>query len=260
MFSRDTILSRARLLASYKDVFGMFGALALLSHELAGYPREIKARFKGIKGPLYIRVGTSDAWLCRQILLCGQYALDLPFTPTTIVDAGANIGLASIYFAQRYPQARIISVEAEASNFAFLRRNTKRYPQIIPVHAAMWKRDGFVSVSERNPNTRASQPWEFFTQEGDGVQVRAVTMRSLMRQLDIDFIDLLKIDIEGSEKEVFEGCDWSDKVQAAVIELHDHLRPGCTAAVNAVMSDFCRSEHGEAVLYLRRDPRRSDAT
>src|SRR5450755_1360246 len=157
-------MSFARVWASYYDAFGVYGALAFLSHQVAGRPREIRARPKGSNSPMHVRVGTSDAWLYLQILLRGQYALDLPFTPRTIVDVGANIGLTSVYYARRYPQARVISVEAEASNFAILCRNVARYPNIVPVHAALWNRDGFVGVGE--PSPVGSDKWGFVTREG----------------------------------------------------------------------------------------------
>ena len=246
-------MSFPRLVAAYYDCFGVYGALAFLCHHVAGHPREIRACPKEIKNPVHVRVGTSDAWLYREILLRGQYALDLPFTPRTIVDAGANIGLASIYFARRYPQARVISVEAEASNFEILCRNVRPYPNIVPIHAALWNRDGFIGVSE--PSLSGSDKWGFVTHEGDGSQVRAITMRTLMRELDIGSIDLLKVDIEGSEKELFEDCAWADSLQSLAIELHDHVRPGCGLAVNAAMSDFYRSRRGEINLYLRRESR-----
>jgi FkbM family methyltransferase len=246
-------MSFPRLVASYYDAFGVYGALAFLCHHVAGHPREIRACPKEVKSPVHVRVGTSDAWLYREILLRGQYALDLPFSPRTIVDAGANIGLASIYFARRYPQARVISVEAEASNFELLCRNVGPYPNIVPIHAALWNRDGVIGVNE--PSARTSDKWGFITHEGDGARVRAITMWTLMRELDIESIDLLKVDIEGSEKELFENCGWADSLQSLAIELHDHFRPGCSGAVNAAMSDFYRSEHGEVKFYLRRGSR-----
>jgi FkbM family methyltransferase len=249
MLATNTIIGRVKLLAFYRDAFGVSGALAFLSRQLIGCPREIRARPKGVKTPLHVRVGTSDAWLYGEILLRGQYAIDLPFTPRTIVDAGANIGMTSVYYTLRYPQARVISVEAEDSNFGVLCRNVAHYPNVTPVHAALWKSDGVARVSERSPE---SGKWGFVAYEGDGAQVRAVTMRTLMREFNIESIDLLKVDIEGSEIELFDGCDWMDKVQALAIELHDRFRPGCGAAVNAVTSEFHRSEHREVTFYLRR--------
>jgi len=238
-------------LAAHYDLFGVRGVLAISSHRLTGHPREITAQPKGITNPIYIRLRTTDASVYRQVILHREYECELPFTPTTIVDAGANIGMVSIYYTHRYPEARVISVEAEASNFEMLCKNVAPYPNIVPVHAALWKSDGFVSVSEPDSGIGAFGKWGFVTHEGNGNKVRAVTMRTLMREANIPCIDLLKIDIEGSEKEVFENCEWIDNVRALVIELHDRFRPGCSKAVNAVTSDFSKSERGETTFYVR---------
>ena len=56
---------------------------------------------------------------------------------------------------------------------------------------------------------------------------------TLMAEAKIDTIDLLKMDIEGAELEAFENCDWMAGVQVIVIELHDHIKPGCRAAVSS---------------------------
>jgi FkbM family methyltransferase len=241
-------------IAAYYDILGVRGVLAVSAYRLTGRPREITAKAKGVRHPVHIRVRTTDASIYREILLRGEYALDLPFTPATIVDAGANIGMASIYYAHRYPEARIVAVEAEQSNFDVLRRNVAPYPNILPIHAALWNRDGFVGVSEPDPSTGGFGKWGFVTHEGSGVQARAVTMRTLMTETNIQQIDLLKVDIEGSEKQVFESCDWMNNVRAMVIELHDRFRPGCAAAVNSVTSDYTKSERGEMTFYVRHIP------
>jgi FkbM family methyltransferase len=239
-------------LSAYYDAFGIRGVLAVSAHRLTGHPREITARPAGVKHPVHIRVRTTDASIYREILLCGEYGnFDLPFTPRTIVDAGANIGMASIYYAHRYPQARIISIEAEASNFDMLCRNAAAYPSITPIHVALWDRDGFINVREPDPATGAFGKWGFVTSEAPGIQVRAITMRTLMAERGIASIDLLKVDIEGAEKEVFESCDWMGHVRALVVELHDRFKPGCGAAVAAVTSGYSKSERGEMTFYLR---------
>ena len=53
-----------------------------------------------------------------------------------------------------------------------------------------------------------------------------MTMHTLMAEMNLDSIDLLKVDIEGAEKEVFEDCDWMQRVDCLIIELHDRLKPG----------------------------------
>jgi FkbM family methyltransferase len=212
--------------------------------ELAAYP-------PGIRNPVYLRIRTTDLLVYEEILLREQYAFDLAFTPKTIVDAGANIGLSAIYFAHKYPGAKIIAIEPEASNFAVLAKNVRPYPGIIPVHAALWNRDGEISVSQPDPSTGATGEWAFITHQGPGTKVRALTIRTLMKEMRMPSIDILKVDIEGAEKEVFEGCDWMDSIRCLMIEMHDRLKAGCREAVDAVTQEFLRLERGEAICYVR---------
>ncbi len=234
---------------------GLKGVLATSAYRLFGLPKEIAVHPPGIRNPIHIRVRTSDEAVYAEILLQGGYAFDLPFSPRTIFDVGANIGLASIYFAHRYPQAKIVAIEAEPSNFALLARNVRPYPAIIPVHAALWNRDGKISVSDPDPASGIAGKWGFITHEGSGDQVRAVTMRTLMKEHHMPSVDLLKIDIEGAEKEVFEACDWMHNVRSMMIELHDRFKPGCSQAVSAVTEGFAKLQRGETTLYVREAPR-----
>lgn len=239
-------------LVAYYTNFGPRGVLAIAGYRLLRWPREITAHPPGIRKPVHVRVRTTDPSIYAQILLRGEYDFALPFSPRTIVDAGANIGMASIYFAHRYPEAKVIAIEAEASNFAMLSKNVRHYPRIIPVHAALWSRDGEISVSEPDPATGANGNWSFVTHEGPGVKVRAITMRTLMKEMDISSVDLLKVDIEGAEKPVFETCDWMDEIRCLMIELHDRFKPGCREAVDSVAGEFSKFQRGETTLYVRK--------
>lgn len=241
---------REGLTGYYRD-FGLRGVLAISAHRLFGHPKEIIGHAPGIRNPVHLRLRTSDPSTYSAILLRGEYDFELPFSPGVVLDAGANIGMASIYFVHRYPGARVIAIEAEASNFAVLAGNVRPYPAIIPVHAALWNRDGQISVSEPNLVTGATGKWAFVTREGPGVRVRAVTMHTLMRELDIAVIDLAKIDIEGAEQEVFEDSRWLKGTGCLMIELHDRFRPGCTEAVESAMRSFVRTQRGETTFYVR---------
>lgn len=236
----------------YYGNYGLRGVLALATYRLFGQPKEIAAHPPLIRNPVHLRLKTSDEATYVQILLWGQYAFDLPFSPKVIVDAGANVGMASIYFAHKYPGAKIIAIEAEASNFDVLARNVRPYPAIMPIHAALWNRDGEISVCEADPATGVSGNWAFVTREGPGVKIRAITMPTLMKELQIQAVDLVKIDIEGAEKEVFEAGDWIKSVRCLMIELHDRFRPGCSEAVNSAAQGFSKLQRGETTLYLRK--------
>jgi FkbM family methyltransferase len=195
---------------------------------------------------------TTDVSVYQEVLICGQYAIDLPFSPKIIVDAGANIGMASLYFATKYPQARIIAIEPETSNFEMLAQNVGRYPNILPIHAALWSRDGEIGVNSPGSFENPLSKVGFVVREGQGIPVRAITVRTLMREMGIQRIDILKVDIEGAEKEVFETCDWMDTINCLMIELHDRFRPGSSAAVDAVSEGFLLSKHGETTVYIRK--------
>lgn len=237
----------------YYEVFGIRGWLAMASYRLLGRPAVLTAKSDEIKHPVRLRLRTSDVSLYHDILLHGAYDLDLSqLRPRTIVDVGANIGIASVYYANKYPGATIVAVEPEESNYAALLQNVAPYPNVIPVNAALWKVDGEVGLGPGPEDRVGFSKWGFQVTENERVhRVRCITMRSLMAEANIDAIDLLKVDVEGAEKEIFETCDWIDKVQTMVVETHDRLKPGCSAAVSSVTQDFQRWEKGEISCFVR---------
>jgi FkbM family methyltransferase len=234
----------------YQRNFGFAAVLAVFANRIFGRPQKIKVYPPGIPRAVQVRIKTSDESVYRDILLRGEYDFDLPFSPKTIIDAGANIGMSSVYFAHKYPEAKVIAIEAEASNFALLAQNVRPYRNVIPVHAALWNHDGEISVCEPDPSIGAGN-WAFITHEGPGVKVRAITMQTLLKEIPGGSVDLLKIDIEGSEKEVFESCDWISDVRCLMIDLHDRIKPGCSEAVNSVILGFRKLQRGGTTLYLR---------
>jgi hypothetical protein len=72
-----------------------------------------------------------------------------------------------------------------------------------------------------------------------------------MKEMHVCSIDLLKVDIEGAEKEAFETCDWIRDVRCLMIELHDGFKPGCSEVVGSVMQEFSKVRRGETNLYVR---------
>jgi hypothetical protein len=74
-------------------------------------------------------------------------------------------------------------------------------------------------------------------------------MDDLVNMYNLETIDILKIDIEGAEKELFTYNyeNWLQKVRCIVIELHDLYRPGCATAFFKAISSrefsiFCKGE------------------
>jgi len=204
----------------------------------------------GIAHPIYLRLRTSDVPLFTQIILHSQYDWELSKPPGVIVDAGANIGLASIFYSNKYPNAKLICVEPAASNLRLLRMNMANYPNSSVVSGALWKENGYIGIVDPGMGE-----WGFqTTQEAVScARARAFTVNSLMDLCEVDYIDLLKVDIEGAEKEVFENpSGWINRVGAIAIELHDALRNGCSRNFYSATKDFERESHKGETTFVSR--------
>ena len=189
---------------------------------------------------LALRDCHTDLGIFEQVMLLGDLSFeDDQLNPRYIIDAGAHIGCASIYYALKYPAAQIIAVEAEASNFSQLCKNTAGIPAIRPLHAAVFHRSGQVCLL--NPT---DQPWGFqFGGQGESPtdsrpSVRAVTVAELIDLSGFPHVDILKLDIEGAEREVFasDSQSWLQQVRVMTVELHDRIKPGCTASFEKAVS------------------------
>ncbi|UAJ72561.1 FkbM family methyltransferase [Synechocystis sp. PCC 7339] len=178
--------------------------------------------------PIYLRIPSSDVPTYKQIFVDNEYNCTTNRPPKTIIDAGANIGLASVYFANKYPTAKIFAIEPESKNFKLLLKNISDYENIVPIQAALWNENEEINLVDSGLGN-----WGYMT-DADAVdkdichQVQGVTIDEIMNQYDLEEIDILKVDIEGAEKEVFADPSlWIDKINSFIIELHDFMKPGC---------------------------------
>ena len=193
--------------------------------------------------PFVVRCPSSDIPTYEQIFLKQEYDFRVRRPPQVIVDAGANIGMASIYFASRFPEARIIAIEPEDSNVELLRRNTRDYPNVTVFHGALWGRDESLNVVDRKFGK-----WGFMTEAATDPQptdatvtqrTRGISVPTLLEEHGIQKIDIFKIDIEGAEKELFEDSGaWIGRTNALIVELHDRMKPGCSESFAAATGGF----------------------
>jgi len=74
-----------------------------------------------------------------------------------------------------------------------------------------------------------------------------------MKRYALEFVDILKLDIEGAEYEVLSTASgWVENIGTIAIETHDRFRPGCTAMFETVVSKFpFRQQHGDVVFASR---------
>lgn len=209
-----------------------------------------------INFPFNLRKKTSDIPTFMQIFWNKEYDFNLNFTPEYIVDAGGNIGLAAIYFANKFPKTKIISIEPEKNNYNLLIENTKYYDNIIPLNRALSN----INNQELIIVDNGYGNWGFMTEpinksepSSSSNRINSVSIEYIMKKYQIDYLDLLKIDIEGFEKELFESnTDWLNNVRCLVIELHDRMKPGCSISFFKAISklDFSFSLKGENLIFM----------
>jgi FkbM family methyltransferase len=239
----------------YRKTVGAHAALLAIAAKLRGTKVLHAVERRELEHPLWLRIPSSDVDAYGQIFVDADYDFVADPPPRTIVDAGANIGLAAVYFANRYPRSTTIALEPEPGNFRMLAQNAAPYPNIVPVQAALWNRNEAIELFDPGLGD-----WSFMTGAGTGSvpgkacgTVRAMTLDTLIDEYGLDRIDVLKMDIEGAESEVFEDASsWIDRVDALIIELHERMKPGCTCRVRAATAGFDSEwERGENLYFAR---------
>jgi len=136
----------------------------------------------------------------------------------TILDIGGNIGLFSLYAQDR--AKAIYPIEPTPGHFHILKDLTKDYPNIHPVNVAAHNEDTTIDfyISEENSTMNSS-----VNKYGIKVEVQARTLASLIKELDLEHIDFVKCDIEGSEMVALTDETISavkDIVDAWFVEVH----------------------------------------
>src|SRR5690348_6275188 len=178
---------------------------------------------------VFIREFGTDLTILQEVLfkqVYGDLAKCLTKKPDTIIDLGANIGMATLYLANQFPKSRILAVEPEAANFEMLNRNLQsliRAGRSVTMRAAVWSEDGEVDLGSAGEGGF----WGFYAKPG-GNSLSAVPARSrnsLVRESGFETVDLVKIDVEGGEAHMFQGdLGWLDRVRAISIEFHGESR------------------------------------
>lgn len=149
-----------------------------------------------------------------------------------IVDGGANVGYASVLFAMTFPLATVVAVEPDPVTYAELVENTRGLPNVLSVHGALWRDCDGVSLG------RTDEPsWARTTTRGG--LIPSFTLEAVLEMVPLATPLLLKLDIEGAEREVLETSSMlAAQFPALMIEPHDHINlgKGCLSPLYTALS------------------------
>lgn len=173
-----------------------------------------------------------------------------------VIDAGGYIGTAAIAFAEMYPKSTVVTIEPASANLQILKQNVNRYPNIRIVQGAL--------VSRRNTNILLKDPgqgaWGLTVVSGRAdfsgselvERVEGYDLAGL--GVDLDDVGILKLDIEGAEKDLFDHQrDRLSRITAIFAELHDRYVPGCSESFRECSKDrWILKSGGEKYLSIRK--------
>jgi FkbM family methyltransferase len=193
------------------------GLVQFLRILLAPKGTTLSVRLPNIPHEITIRPTKPDVLVLWQTFGLQQCRLTLSTPAKLIVDAGANIGCTAVFFANVYPTATIIAVEPHTDNVALAEKNCYLYPNVQIVQGAVWHEPKMLEIE--NPT---GESWAFRMRErclketSEGI--RGYTIDELSRGANID---ILKVDIEGGEKQLFgKQTSWLSRVGTMLVEVH----------------------------------------
>jgi FkbM family methyltransferase len=198
-------------------------------------------RVSNLDFPLHLRRTVADHatfWQCivqdqyrfqdypQSQRLMGDYqsAIDRGEQPL-IIDCGANIGLATVWFARALPLARIVAIEPDQDNLDVLKKNVAPYGERITVlHGGIWSKPGHVRIE--NPDAGSASFRVTDCHETMPGAVRTYTIPEICRQMGVERPFVVKLDIEGAQGEVFsQANEWVGDTSMLVLELDDWQLP-----------------------------------
>lgn len=167
----------------------------------------------------------ADNFIFSEVFLLQYYNFELPIRPQTILDLGANIGFTTIFFAHCYPDAQLVSVEPISNNVELLRKNLNlNLVKSRVISAAIAVLDGEIQmkICPKDYGHKIASIDYGNSFEGEVVDVKAISVPTILGQMNWNRVGLLKIDIEGYEAILLkESCDWLAKVDNICIECHE---------------------------------------
>ncbi len=142
-----------------------------------------------------------------------------------IIDAGAHIGLSTLYFKKLFPAAEVIAIEPLPQNLQLLEQNIwqNRLENVEVLPAALWPSGTeipfYYDQEATNWFSTAStfpQAWNQ-QQKTTSLSVQTIPLSYLLTGP----VDFLKLDIEGAEQEVLEeAADQLPLIKEMIIEFH----------------------------------------
>jgi FkbM family methyltransferase len=205
---------------------------------------------------------SSDSQVVYQIWKDEEYAVvveqvkkSMQGKTLRIVDAGANVGYASVYLYQKLRERfdiEIIVIEPGDDNVKMIEQNFKEN-KIINYHiekAGLFNKPAYLAL---NRDFRDGKDWSLSVQEVDHpTDLKGIELVELLKKYQWDHVDFCKIDIEGSEQYLFNDAAYAakmlEKVKMLSVEIHEEFIAPAVVEQRLTENSFSYFKHGEITI------------
>jgi len=161
------------------------------------------------------RLNRGDLHSIREIWFQDAYWLPFDAPQGVLLDLGANIGMASVWLAKRSSFTEVIAVEPDPRNAALVRHNFELNG--ISGHVV----EAAVGPTEGTALFQFSELSNLGKLGQNGVPVSMTSVDAIIKKFAVNRFPLIKIDIEGGERDLFDGpTNWLGCTDSIIIELH----------------------------------------
>lgn len=175
---------------------------------------------KNLRYPILIRPGTQDVVTVIDNVIREEYG---QFTsvraPKWMIDAGAYIGDTASYFLSRFPELKVVALEPNPPSYEMAKQNLKPYGErAILLKKGLFSNEEILHFSGGGTGASIGNA---------GFEIHCTTVLSLLNMYSIPRLDILKMDIEGAEENVFASNPeaWLKRIDLLILEIHgDHIK------------------------------------
>lgn len=199
-FSLRVLFTKLGLLKNKTEQISHSGLEDMISKEdyeqVTSMPRFKQGSTHFLGKPIVFSDNLAFMGMIDEIFLRNNYKFQGDRPDPYVIDCGANIGIATIFFKQQYPDAKVLAIEADPRICQILSDNIKSYgfTKTTAMNAAVWKENGEMVFS-------IDDSWGGHLGGDKGqksVRVKSIDLNDLLNEP----VDFLKLDIEGAENEV----------------------------------------------------------
>jgi FkbM family methyltransferase len=237
--------------------YSRFGSLA---RRIMPAVRIVRLSIPDYPHPFEVRWPGSDIHIAHSILARAEYErltnmIDRS-EPIIVLDIGANVGAASAFFLNAFPNAQVIAVEPDPGNAEMCSRNVRPFGNRATVkRAALWSKNEMLTFERETLGVGTEAVVKVReARRGEAGIVQGIDVPTLLAEISLegDPRIVMKIDVEGAEREIFSSnTEWLRHVDFIAIELHDYL-PG---------AEDCREIFTKAMEpYLAEESKSTDTT